>query len=116
MRPRLEPDVEQRVLWQDFRHLEPRHRSAWLLGVERSTRRIAPIAPDRGVDPPRARPRLSSHESGVPPLDLTLPNRLLKSRERRLGARDDEQPRRVAVEPMDDARPVGIVAARGAER
>ena len=115
MRPDLEPDVEQRVLGHHFHQLEPGHGSAWLLGVERSTRRIAAIAPDRGVDPPCSRPRLSAHESGVASLDLTLPNRLLERDERLLRARDDHQPRRVAVEAMNDPRTVGIVTPGSAE-
>ena len=113
--PRLEADVEQRVLGHHFHQLEPGHGSAWLLGVERSTRRIAAITPYRGIDPPCSRPRLAAHESGVPSLDLALPNRLLEGRERLLGARDDHQPRRLAVEAMHDARPVGIVTPGRAE-
>src|SRR6185436_3499668 len=54
-------------------------------------------------------------ESGVASLNLALPYRLFEGDERLLRPRDDHQPRRVAVEAMHDARPVGIVAPGSAE-
>jgi len=59
--PRLEADVEQRMLGHQFNQLEPGHGGARLFGVERSTRRIAAISPDGSVDPPCSRPRLSAY-------------------------------------------------------
>src|SRR2546422_9670612 len=53
----FELDIQQRVSRQELHQLEVRHRLARRVRVERVTERIAPVAPDRRLDPPAARPR-----------------------------------------------------------
>ncbi len=77
---------------------------------------IAAVPADRRVDPPASRARAPAHEREVAALDLARPDRRLERRVRVLRARDDEEARGVAVEPVDDPRPLRIVAARRAER
>ena len=61
------------------------------------------------------------HEREVAPLDGAAPDQLLQPRVRLVRAGDDEQARGVAVEPVDDPRPVlvaagGVVARAGRAR
>ena len=65
----------------------------------------ASIRPERDLGDP-------FDEREVAPLDLTPANRLLKSLVCRVGARDDEQAGRVAVEAVDDSRPILVTAGR----
>src|SRR6266581_822598 len=74
---------------------------------------IAAVASDRGLDAPGTRTRMPAYERQVfaferPPLHerLQLPVRLV-------GARDDHQPRRVAVEAMHD--PAARLPAAGSD-
>ncbi len=84
--------------------VEPRHRLARGRRVERVARAIAAVAADRRLDPPRCRLRLAPHEGRVGAFELARANQLLEQLVGLLRARDDEQARRVAVEPVDDAR------------
>ena len=109
----LEPDVEQRVPAEQPLHLEVRDRLARGVRVERVARRLAPVAADRRLDPPGPRARPPAHERLVAPLELPGAHELLQLRVRLLAARDDEQARRVAVEPVDDAGPLLVLPTRG---
>ncbi len=77
-----------------------------------------PVAADRRVDRAAARPRPPDDEREVLAGQLPALHELLEPLVRLLRARDDEQPRRVAVEAVDDARPVLLPALgpRGCER
>ena len=55
--------------------------------------------------------RAPSYERQVLPNELAPANEVLKATMHFVRARDDEQPRRVAVEAMDDAGPPGLLAA-----
>jgi hypothetical protein len=60
----------------------------------------------------RSRPTLDEREVLAP--DLAPRQRLLQAAVHRVALGHDEQPRGVAVQAMDDARPPGVVAARRA--
>jgi hypothetical protein len=111
----LEPDLEQRVGRQLLEQLEVGDRVARCRGVERVPRPVEAVAPDRRLDAPRPRLRPSLDEGEVAALDLPAPDQLLQAGMRLLGAGDDEQPRGVAVEAVDDAGPL-LVAPRRVER
>ncbi len=81
--PRLQRDVEERMLRRRLHDLEVGHGLAGLVGVERTPRRVAARAADRSVDPTRARARMPSHQRQVSALDLTTTNGIPKSRIRR---------------------------------
>ena len=108
--PGLEPDVEQGVSRQQLHELEVRHRIARRVRVQRVTERISPVTPDRRLDATRARTRVPDDEREVVALELSPAHERLQTAVRLLGAGDDHQAGRVAVEAMDDSRPV-IVAA-----
>ena len=107
---RLEPDVEQRVARQELTHIEVGDRIARRVGVERMPQGVAPVAADRRFDPAAARPWSPDDERDVMTIELMAAHELLQPAVRLLRARDDHQPRRVAVEPVHDAGPVGISA------
>ena len=65
---------------------------------------VASVAADGSVDAAGARARMSMDEREVTPLHRAAPDRVLKRLVCLLRARDDEEARRVAVEPVDDAR------------
>ena len=78
----LEPHVEQRVLGQHLDELEQRDRVARLVRVERPPRRVAAVAADRGVDPPRARARRPRTSARYRRSTSRVPDRLLERGER----------------------------------
>ena len=59
-------------------HLEPRDRVARRRRVQRVARAIAPVTPERGLDPTRQRGRSTANERRVRPLDLALADHLLE--------------------------------------
>ena len=65
---------------------------------------------------PVARARPAANEREVAPLDLALADRGLQGGESALRAGYDEQPGRIAVEAMDDARALRVVAALRSQR
>src|SRR5205814_1139509 len=108
--PRLERDAEERVLRQQLLDLEMRDRVARRVGVERMTQGVVAVASDRSVD--RAAPRAwtPGDEREVLPRERTRLHELLQPTMRLGRPGDDEQPRRVAIEPVHDAGPLGLVA------
>src|SRR6478735_4862770 len=110
----LEPYLEQGALAEPLAHLEPGDGLARCIRVDRPARPIGAVAADRGVDPPRPRPGCPSHEGEVASLDLPLSDRRRELFIGALRARDEQQARRVPVEPVDDPRPPGITTG-GAE-
>ena len=63
--PGLERDAQERVPRQQLLDLEVRDRLARRVGVERVPQRVAPVAPDRGVDRAAPRPRPADDEREV---------------------------------------------------
>jgi hypothetical protein len=90
-------------------------RRARLVGVDRLARANAPVSPDRRVDRPAPRRRPPVDEGQVLAHDPPRRERRLEAPVRRLALRHDEEPRGVAVEPVDDARPPRL-PARGTAR
>src|SRR4051794_22138719 len=106
----LEPDLEQRVARQELTDREVGDRIAGRIGVERMPQSIATVAADRRFDPAAARPWSPDHERDVVTIELMAAHKLLQPPVRLLRARDHHQSRRITVEPMHDAWPVGISA------
>src|SRR6185503_11935794 len=75
----------------------------------------AAVTTDRRLDPAGPGTRRPQDERAVAPLDPSLANRVREAHVRLVGARDDEQPGRVAVEAVDEPRPLGV-STRRAER
>src|SRR5919204_257306 len=113
---RLEPYVQERMPREELHELEVRHSVARCVGVERVTKRIAPVASDRRLDPPAPRTRAADDEREIMPFELAPPDERQQTLVRLLGTGDDHQARRVPVEPVHDARPLGIAAREPAEQ
>ena len=98
--------------------LEMRHGCARRGGVERVAEPVVPVAADRRLDRALPRPRRPATSARYSRVELAPPHEPLQPLVRLLRARDDEQAGRVAVETVDDARPVLLPArcARGRER
>ncbi len=77
--------------------------SDWRVGSLRSR-------PIGRLDRPAPRARPAAHERQVRALERAAADELLQAPVRLLRARDDEQPGRVAVEPVDDPRPLRVAA------
>ncbi len=111
MRPVSSVTTQERVARQQLLHLEVRDRLAWRVGVERVAERIVAVAADRRLDRAAPRPRPPDDERDVLTRECTRVHELLKAPVRLRRARDDEQPRGVAVEPVHDPGPVGLLPA-----
>src|SRR5947208_4476827 len=83
-------------------------RLAWTAAPDDHARAQLGVATDRRVDCPAARRRRALDERQVLALDQPSPERLLQPAMNILRARDDEQARGVAVEPVDDPRSLGL--------
>src|SRR6185437_5839698 len=77
----------------------------------RHARAHARVAPDRGVDRPRARGRAPLHQREVLAFDLARGELRLQAPERLLAARDDHQARGVLVQPVHDPGALRLAAA-----
>ena len=108
----LKRDFQQRPWAEQLHDFEQGHGIPRRRRIERVSRPIDPVTTDRSLDPARARSRRPFHEREVAPLDLTPANRLLKSLVRGVGPRDDEQAGSVAVEAVDNSRPILVTAGR----
>ena len=73
---------------------------------------VLAVAAERRLDRAGARARAAADERQVLALQLVLADELLEPAMRLGRARDHEQARGVAVEPVDDPRPVDLVPAR----
>jgi hypothetical protein len=109
---RLETHAQERVLAEELEQLELGHGVSGEVGIEGDARRIMAVAPDRRLDPSAARARAPPHERDVLAYDLPPAEHPLEAPVDVVRAGDDQQPRRVAVQPVDDAGPLGLVAAR----
>ena len=98
------------MLGQQLGDLEVRDGVLRRVRVERAAGRVAPVAADRRLDPARAGARASLDERQVAALELPRPHQLLEAVVRLLRAGGDEQSRGVAVEPVDDPRPLRVAA------
>jgi hypothetical protein len=72
------------------------------------SRSVAAVAADRSLDPAGSRSWRAQDEREVATLDPPLANRVREPRVRLVGAGDDQQAGGIAVEPVDDPRPLGI--------
>ncbi len=108
--PGLERHAQQSVTRQELLDFEVRHGVARRLRVERLAEGVVAIAPDRGLDraAPRARP--SDDKRQILPRELACLHELLQPPVRIWRPGDDEQAGCVAVEPVHDARPLGLVS------
>src|ERR1700730_12555128 len=106
----LEPYIEEGVPRQELFHLEARDGLPRLVRVERVAKRVAAVTPDRRLDPAARRARSADDEGGVVAFQRTPADAVLQARVRLFRARDDHEPRGVAVEPMHDAGTSGISA------
>ena len=97
---------------QELDHLEVCDRVLRRVGVQRAAGRVAPVAADRRLDPPAARPRAAADEREVLALEPAPLHERPQALVRLLALRDDDQPRRVAVEAVDDPRRSGSPPAR----
>src|SRR5579862_5367214 len=70
-----------------------------------------PVPADRRLDAAAPRLRTAVHEREVDPFERPLAHELAQPLECLLRARRDEQARRVAIEPVDDARALRVTAA-----
>jgi hypothetical protein len=109
----FEADAQERVAREELDELEVRDRLTRAVAVEGLARRVPAVAADRRLDPARARPRLAPDEREVLAFQVAATDELLQPAVCLLRARDDEQARGVAVEPVDDAGPV-LLPALGA--
>src|SRR5262245_23829923 len=101
MRPAgLQAHLEQRALAEALARLEPRHRAAGALGVERDSRPVAAVAADRRIDAPGARAEGALNEREIAAVDRALPDQLHERVVRLLRARHHEEARGVAVEAV----------------
>ncbi len=103
---RLERHPKERPPREGLDELEVRDRIAGTVAVERLAGRVAPVAPDRGLDPPGPRRRPPAHERHVGAPDPAPAELALEAAERLLVARHEQEAGRVAVEAVDDAGPV----------
>src|SRR5258705_8286852 len=85
----LEPHVEQGVTFHYLAHLELGDRLTRLVGVERLPQRVAPIAPDRRLDPAAAGSRASDDERDVVPFQCPAADQILQTAVSLLGPGDD---------------------------
>jgi hypothetical protein len=100
------------VLAQQLAQLEVRDRLAGNGRVERVARGIGSVAPDRRLDPAAPGPGPSANERQVLAVDCAPADQPLQTPVRLLRPSHDEQPGRVAVEPVNDPGPLGLLAAR----
>jgi hypothetical protein len=107
----FERHTQERMPREKLDGLKVRHRVARRVRVQRDSGRITPVSPDRRLDPPPSRARPAAHERGVLADELTPAQRALQAPVRLVRARDDEEARGVAVEPMDDPGPFRFLAA-----
>lgn len=108
----FEPHPEEGVRRQQFEHLEVRDSVARRVGVQRLPGRIGAVSSDRRLDLPTLGARPAAHECDVAALELALPHEVLEPAVRLFASRDDEEAGRVTVEPVDDARSLGLAAGR----
>src|SRR6516164_3346185 len=113
--PCIQPQPQKRGARQRPLEREVRARLPRVRATDRHARAHTRVAPDRGFDRSRACRRPALHERQVFALDLPPPERRLQAPVSPLGAGDHEQARGIAVEPVDDARALGI-ASCGAGR
>src|SRR5664280_3604536 len=91
----------------ELAQLEMRDRRVRLVGLERAPDRVPAIASDRRLDRSLARTRPAAHQRQILALDLAPAHEPAQPEKGRFAAGHDHQPRGVAVEPVDDAGPLG---------
>src|SRR5690242_8020687 len=107
---RLEASVNQGVAGQRLEHLEVGAGLAGPCPLDGSLRPLAPVAPQRGVDRARAARKAPLDQRRVLALHLTRLDHSRQCPVRAIVAGDEQQPRGVLVEPVDDPRPLRLPA------
>ena len=113
---RREADAKERATREELEQLELGHGVTGNGGVERDAGGVAPVAADRRFDSSSPRARPAAHEREIFPHELPAAQEALQPAMGLVGAGDDEEPRGVAVESMDDPRPRRIAPARDGVR
>ena len=114
---RLEPHAQQRVLGAELLDLEVRRPRRAASRCRARSRVGSPRSRPIGASIlPGARARPAAHEREVRALERALAHELAQRCVRLLRARERDQARRVAVEPVDDARPLRVAARDLARR
>jgi hypothetical protein len=109
---RCKADTQERPLRQELLELEVRHRRTRCGGVERVPEAVVPVAADRRVDRPSPGSGLPHDEPEVLARKRAAPHESLQPLVRPVRACDDEQAGGVAVEAVDDARPILLPTRR----
>ena len=107
----LQPRLQVALARQQLEHLEMGARLPRGGAGDRHPVALALGAADRGVDRPGARGEPAAGQRQVDAFDLALADRLLQRRVGLVGAGDDQQAAGAAVEPVDDPRPLRVLAA-----
>jgi hypothetical protein len=110
--PGLQTQAQKRGALESPLEREMRTSLAGVQSPDRHARADAGIAPDGGLDRPRACRRTTLNQSQVLALDPSGGKRGLQSRVGLLGAGHDEQPGGVLVQPVNDARAIRITPGR----
>ena len=110
--PGIETNGEERMSRQQLLDVEMRYGVARRVRIQGSPHRIVPVAPDRRFDPPAPRARPACNEGQIAPLELPSAHEILQPLVRFLRAGNHEQARCVAVQPVDDPRPVRKFTSR----
>src|SRR5437763_11672302 len=92
--------------------LEMRDRLTGPIRIQRLFERIVAVAADTSLDPAASGARPSADEREVAPVEQPPANEVLQPPVGIVRPRDDEQSGRVAVEPVNDPRPLADVSTR----
>ena len=107
---RLQAQAQQARARERLAQLEMRDGGPLAAAADRHAADVVAIAADGRVDGAAARGRPSAHQRDVLALDRPRAHLLAQRGEGLVAAREHEQPGRVAVEPVDDARALVVVA------
>ena len=111
----LEPSRSRLAPASGSRELEVRHGGPLGAAADGHAADVVAVAADRRVDRAPARRRAAAHERDVLALDAARAHLLAERGEGLVAAREHEQAGGVAVEPVDHARALLVVAAAQAE-
>jgi len=102
----LQADRKQSMARQQPLELEMGDRLARRIRVQRLTESVVTVTAERRLDPAASRARPAADERQVAAVEQSLADEILKPAVGLLGPGDDKESRRVAVEAVDDARPL----------
>ena len=114
--PGLEHDPQQRGVRQQALDLEMRPRGPGLIRLDRHLQPVARVATDRRIDRARAGGNVTVDQREVLAPQPPRGKQRLQAPVDRIALGDDEQPGGVAVEPVDDPGPDGVLPTGRAPR